>query len=278
MKPEEMPVLKFGSSGPDVIVLQKMLQSSGHFDGEALGNFKGKTDSAVRYFQMTHINKDGRFLDVDGVVGPETWWALMHPDGSAQKSGIKPEPPTVKKGQRSTAVERRMKLLAWALKEYKKGVKEVPSGSNWSPRIKEYLGHVGIDYPAPWCQAFTSSGHIETFNYYPGIITGGVWKAWNDARRKGTAIKNDGSYKPRPGDRAFQLHGDGTGHTFYVVKASKDFKYVNTIEGNAGNRVKAGLRNTATIDGYVNDFGDAGEDYAFATGSLDGDAKIESDR
>lgn len=38
------------------------------------------------------------------------------------------------------------------------GVHEVPAGSNWSPRIKQYLAAAGLKYPkppgVPWCMAF----------------------------------------------------------------------------------------------------------------------------
>lgn len=66
MKPEDMPLLRYGSKGADVIVLQKMLQSVGNFDGALGGNFLNKTETAVRQFQMTHVDRRGQFLVVDG--------------------------------------------------------------------------------------------------------------------------------------------------------------------------------------------------------------------
>jgi N-acetylmuramoyl-L-alanine amidase len=64
-----MPVLRFGSSGKTVIVLQSALKRRGYrlvIDGD----FGKKTRSAVRTFQASH------FLLPDGVVGPKTWRKL----------------------------------------------------------------------------------------------------------------------------------------------------------------------------------------------------------
>jgi len=36
------------------------------------------------------------------------------------------------------------------------GVLEQPLGSNWGPKVKEYLNSTGINFPAPWCAAFVN--------------------------------------------------------------------------------------------------------------------------
>lgn len=36
------------------------------------------------------------------------------------------------------------------------GVLEEPIGSNWGPKVEQYLRSSGIDYPAPWCAAFVN--------------------------------------------------------------------------------------------------------------------------
>lgn len=58
------PTLKKGSTGNDVLYLQKLL----HLKED--GIFGLVTDAAVRIFQKDHN------LTVDGVVGPKTWEAL----------------------------------------------------------------------------------------------------------------------------------------------------------------------------------------------------------
>jgi peptidoglycan L-alanyl-D-glutamate endopeptidase CwlK len=73
-----MPVLKKGSSGPDVTALQQKLKDLG-FDPKGVdGNFGGGTEAAVIAFQ------EANGLDVDGKVGPNTRAALQLDDaGSA---------------------------------------------------------------------------------------------------------------------------------------------------------------------------------------------------
>lgn len=58
--------LRFGMSGEDVKKLQLQLLLTGHFEGEALGNFKELTLAAVKAFQQDHDLND------DGVVGAMT--------------------------------------------------------------------------------------------------------------------------------------------------------------------------------------------------------------
>jgi uncharacterized protein (TIGR02594 family) len=64
---EDRPVLEKGDSGPDVVDLQTMIPN---FTGEVDGDFGSITeDNVIRYQQS-------RALEVDGVVGPQTWQAL----------------------------------------------------------------------------------------------------------------------------------------------------------------------------------------------------------
>lgn len=62
--------LKVGSSGDDVIKLQKKLKSWGYYTGSVDGIFGSGTESSVKYFQR----KNG--LTADGVVGAATAKAL----------------------------------------------------------------------------------------------------------------------------------------------------------------------------------------------------------
>jgi len=64
---EDRPTLEEGDSGPDVVDLQTMLPN---FSGEVDGDFGPITTDNVRRYQQT------RNLEVDGVVGPQTWQAL----------------------------------------------------------------------------------------------------------------------------------------------------------------------------------------------------------
>lgn len=63
-------ILKKGSSGPEVLELQEMLDSIGYACGTPDGVFGNLTAYAVKSFQRDNN------LTVDGVVGPATWVAL----------------------------------------------------------------------------------------------------------------------------------------------------------------------------------------------------------
>ncbi len=77
-----MPVLKPGSSGPDVQALQQRLSDLG-FDPNGIdGNFGPGTEKAVRAFQ------GAKGLGVDGKVGPATMAALQAALGAASGGGI----------------------------------------------------------------------------------------------------------------------------------------------------------------------------------------------
>jgi hypothetical protein len=65
----QLPVLRIGSSGTDVVVLQQRL---GGLDVD--GKFGPKTQARVIAYQREHG------LQVDGVVGPETWGHLFSGD------------------------------------------------------------------------------------------------------------------------------------------------------------------------------------------------------
>lgn len=64
-------VLRRGSSGVCVKTLQNTLRNKGFDPGPSDGQFGPKTDNAVRCFQ------GAAGLSVDGVVGPQTWGALL---------------------------------------------------------------------------------------------------------------------------------------------------------------------------------------------------------
>ena len=71
---DDMPLLKRGSKGADVVTLQRMLISKGYSCGEygADGSFGADTETAVKKYQ-----KDHGLQPVDGEVGPITWNSLL---------------------------------------------------------------------------------------------------------------------------------------------------------------------------------------------------------
>ena len=77
-----MPVLKLGSSGPDVKALQQQLKDLGFDPNGTDGNFGPGTKKAVLAFQQS------KGLQTDGVVGPGTQAALDAAGGSATGTPI----------------------------------------------------------------------------------------------------------------------------------------------------------------------------------------------
>ena len=67
MKYIELTMLKSGSKGYQVKVLQRLLNSNLVIDGI----FGNETDKCVRNYQKTHK------LEVDGIVGYETWNCIL---------------------------------------------------------------------------------------------------------------------------------------------------------------------------------------------------------
>ena len=68
---EEMPVLGLGDSGDAVVILQTALNAQGFDCGEVDGIFGQNTLNAVKAFQTA------KGLTVDGIVGAQTWEALL---------------------------------------------------------------------------------------------------------------------------------------------------------------------------------------------------------
>jgi len=69
--PVELPVLRPGLVGPAVARLQERLKVLGVYTGAIDGIFGRQTEAAVRQIQRRYR------LQVDGIVGPSTWQALL---------------------------------------------------------------------------------------------------------------------------------------------------------------------------------------------------------
>lgn len=74
MSPNQAPLLSVGSQGPAVRDLQTFLSQRGYYDMAVDGIYGARTQAAVREFQQSQN------LPVDGIVGPQTWGAMMGND------------------------------------------------------------------------------------------------------------------------------------------------------------------------------------------------------
>jgi hypothetical protein len=151
--PKKFPVIKIGSTDKYYLdLIHKQLISSGtspqSISKDISNNtFGSETKNAVSYFQQTHLGPDKQNLSVDGIVGPDTWWALYNSNGDSQKLNLKNTIPNIS-GNRA-------KVLNIAISEHQKGVAESPKGSNWGDGVSKYLKYIGIG-PNPWCCAFAN--------------------------------------------------------------------------------------------------------------------------
>ncbi len=249
-----MRTIRRGDRGSEVSRLQTILKAQGFFKGPISGRFHKLTLEAVYYFQQTHLGPNGKPLGVDGILGPNTWWALEHPSGRLQKSRLPSRIP-----RRLTS--KRKRQLEIALAEHDDDVHEDPDGSNWGDGVIKYGGQQGW----PWCCLFWSWCSRECFGHYPLKARHASCKrAWEKTQTLGMN-RRKGKYIPIPGDTFLMLYKDkkgnftGKGHIGFVIRVRvKDGRAVaiNTVEGNCGNRVKVGERSLLDtgIVGFINPF------------------------
>lgn len=122
----------------------------------------------------------------------------------------------------------RDRALVLARKEL--GVHEVPAGSNWGPRVKQYLASAGLTRPAPWCMAFVNWCYRQAGLdiKHPNEASVGFFEQW--ARQNGYLVS-----KPEPGDIVcYRFDSDSwPDHVGLVEKVRPDGS-IETIEGNTG--------------------------------------------
>jgi hypothetical protein len=193
---------------------------------------------ALKLFQARSSNLAGEPLEIDGVVGPETWAALFGPESIAPRVGeITPgEVPLPRVGTLAATV------LDIAGREV--GVREVPPGSNRGPRVDEYIRATGLNPAAtstPWCMCFVyfcfqkAAQHLNVPNVVPR--KGSVHMAWDATQLLGPPVRfitaaqarRDPSLV-RPGMVFFIDTGARKGHTGII--AGNLNALLETIEGN----------------------------------------------
>lgn len=264
--------LSYGDRGDDVRLVQQILNGEGCFTGTPLGNFLDLTLEAVKYFQGTHLGPDGKFLKVDGLVGPRTWWALHNAHGAAQKSNVDT---SINTKDVADAAER-VAVLEFLRGLHTKGVREVPNGSNYGDGVTAIVNACGFTYGIAWCMALQSYAEREANGAAPlGAMHVSCYQFWNAAMDAGCAYRR-GSYTPIPGDVGIYCYGSikssgrfyGPGHAIRVARVAANGRAINAYEGNAGNRLKYSVRNLSdsNLVGFVNLYGDAAAPPKFEPG------------
>lgn len=201
-------------SGDDKLVLDP--------DNPAFGT---KVKQAVMLFQARNVDPEGRPLKPDGEVGAITWGVLFGEKAVASTS----KPADKFLGE----------VLAVALAEDAKKVREVPPNSNRGPEVEAYLASVGLGRGNPWCCAFTywcfEQAAQARRRANPMVRTGGCLAHWNGAVAKGAQRipKDDAVNNPalvKPGMVFIMDFGGGKGHTGFVVAVRGGL--IDTVEGN----------------------------------------------
>ena len=215
------PNLKQGSLGPNVRILQALLNKSTKpvppLDVD--GQFGEETRFAVMKFQKS------RKLHVDGVAGPRTWSALEHADTAPAM----PQLPTPGGKVVITSLVERAVGIALA----ENGVRENPLGSNRGPRVDLYNLSSGAGVGALWCMSFVywcfEQAAQQTGDENPMLKTAYCPSLLKWAKEKDRLVE-----KPQRGD-IFLVKGlrDGKAsviHTGIVTGGS-----IETVEGNTNN-------------------------------------------
>lgn len=135
----------------------------------------------LREFQKAHVNHLGRPLQVDGILGPESQWAL----------------------DLFSCSPRRRAVVARA--QSRLGHTEEPPGSNRSHLIDEWLQRCHASTGQPWCAAF-ASWCLESVAIAGALALGGHFPAVDS---------------PLPGDLMFFASGGGKGHCGLVLGVAK---------------------------------------------------------
>ena len=214
-----------------VNALQAALKAAGYGPLNA-GVFDAQMSSVVKLYQSQHVDREGRALDADGVIGPMTW-ATLFGDTTA---------PAARNNAVSPLAQKAIEIARAQV-----GVMEEPPGSNSGPKVNQYLLRVGID-PAHttaeqryWCMAFVywcvdeAAKALNTAN--PLVHTASVLDQWHRcAGRPNLRLISQhdaltGTVAVEPGHILILDHGGGMGHTGLV--SAVDGPHLTVIEGNA---------------------------------------------
>jgi lysozyme family protein/peptidoglycan hydrolase-like protein with peptidoglycan-binding domain len=217
----------------NVEIVQRRLREIGIDPGTIDGSYGLRTETAVKLFQARSADPSGAPLDVDGIVGPDTWTALFG-SGTAPEPQIHPTPPTPPSSLVAAVID---------VASGEVGVREQPLGSNRGPRVDEYIRNCGLDPTAdsyPWCMCFVF------FCYTQAALRTGVANivpknpsvhgAWNASQGKSgvtvvtTAAAQSDPSLVKPGMVFFIDTGHSHGHCGIVVANLNGL--LETIEGN----------------------------------------------
>ena len=221
-----------GDSGPEVQRLQELLTRRG-YPVPVDGAFGEVTHAAVLAFQAQNLDAQGEPLEVDGHVGPSTWWSLTHP------RPVVFHPPAIDFTRMPRpelgGSARGRHALAMALEELKAGAGE-EGGPNQGPWVRKYL-HGQAPEGSPWCAAFVSWCFWQDPGGPPFPYIVSARKLFGELGQRGWAHLSGEHYTPEPGDLVVWSKADldGEDHIGLVHHVAYGMLYV--VEANHGPRV-----------------------------------------
>lgn len=170
------------------------------------------TREQVEAFQRLSANHVGVRLKADGVMGPQTAWAL--------------DVETLCQARRS---------IVQAAQSYL-GLVEDPPGSNSDPRgiIRSWLARAGAAAGDPWCAAFAS-----------WVLSSGVAQPVRVAGAQALGKRFPATSHPITGDIFWYPTGPVRGHVGIILGVAP--LEVMTIEGNCANAIRCVRRDRAEL-------------------------------
>jgi hypothetical protein len=229
-----MSALSFGSSGPEVRKLQKLLNQHG-FSLDVDGDYGAKTRNAVRAFQSQNLDQHGQPLVVDGRVGPLTWWSLTHEKPlieTVSAVDFTKLPPASSGG--SPCGRAALKI---AIAELNAGAGEI-GGNNKGKWVRKYLNGIAPE-GSSWCAGFTSWCYSQIPQGIPFTYSVGARDILRQFKERGWDAPPNTGYAPEPGDIVvwWRVRADGwQGHVGLVHSLKDGMLY--TIEGNKSPKVQ----------------------------------------
>ncbi len=252
--------LRLGATGVGVLH-QRLIEANYNVDqSELISGIYGKsTEKQVKDFQASHIGPRGTPLNVDGMVGPDTLWAINNPGALSVKATVKGWKCDLDTDPKVRAIVRPVLLVARELL----GVAETPGKPNRGPKIDVFTQP---QLGSPWCLWFIS--HCYNLGCPLGSPFGRIGSAWGMldwAEKNGRLIytnhpdvkKIDCKYSDLlPGDLFLILRGErrdrenrrGHGSMLCNVDTEPTF---STLGGNESDMVRGNLRTLASAGAIV---------------------------
>lgn len=217
--PEPLPLIYEGYVGWHVRLLRRLLINTGNLaEGEITNEFDEQLELAVREFQ-THNG-----LQIDGVVGNQTWGSLKSGHRDRPQSHVDPQ---------ETIGQFRVIATGMALLLLQLGVFETdgPNRGEVVDAIQEHAApYLAKGYP--WCVALVDFIIETTYRHTGGGAPFNIGVSSSALFRAGRATKRIVPWRDtKPGD-LIVFRGGRTGHYHTGIVYGVEGEDIITIEGN----------------------------------------------